>query len=304
VTTTHEARPAVADDTPAEVPARRGARHGRGSRVLRLAALVAGAVAFLFPFWYMVVGSLQAETDPEPSGAVPRPDNLTLDNYTAIDGAVSLGRALVNSGVFTGGVLLSTAVLGVLTGYALAVLQFRGRGLVFAAVLLVQVVPFHLLMIPLYVLIVRAYGLADTYLGMVLPFAVNATVVFLFRQFFRSVPRELFEAARIDGAGELTILWRVALPLCRPALVTALLVTFIGPWNEFLWPFLVTKEADMQPLAVALAGYIADAARGTAENPVGAILAGACVLAAPAVVLFTVFQRHFTSTDLGSSVKG
>jgi multiple sugar transport system permease protein len=304
VTTTHDARPATSADTPTTTPARTGSRPGRASRALRLAALVTGAVAFLFPFWYMVVGSLQAETDPEPSGAVPRPGNLTLDNYTAINGAVSLGRALVNSGVFTGGVLLATAVLGVLTGYALAVLQFRGRGLVFAAVLLVQIVPFHLLMIPLYVLIVRAYGLADTYLGMVLPFAVNATAVFLFRQFFLSVPRELFEAARIDGAGELTVLWRVALPLCRPALVTALLVTFIGPWNEFLWPFLVTKEADMQPLAVALAGYIADAARGTADNPVGAILAGACVLAAPAVVLFTVFQRHFTSTDLGSSLKG
>jgi multiple sugar transport system permease protein len=113
----------------------------------------------------------------------------------------------------------------------------------------------------------------------------------------------LFEAARIDGAGELGILFRIALPLVRPALVTAVLLTFIGPWNEFLWPFLVTKDASMQPLAVSLANYISTVASAT-SNPFGAILAGACVLALPAVVLFIVFQKQFTATDLGSSIKG
>jgi multiple sugar transport system permease protein len=95
----------------------------------------------------------------------------------------------------------------------------------------------------------------------------------------------------------------VAIPLVRPALLTAVLLTFIGPWNEFLWPFLVTKQADMQPLAVSLANYISNVA-GRAANPYGAILAGACVLAAPAVALFVAFQRHFVSTDIGSGVKG
>ncbi|HZM55158.1 MAG TPA: ABC transporter permease subunit, partial [Acidimicrobiales bacterium] len=107
----------------------------------------------------------------------------------------------------------------------------------------------------------------------------------------------------IDGAGELRILWSIALPLVRPALLTATLITFIGPWNEFLWPFLVTKEPTMQPLAVALANYL-DNVAGNATNPYGAILAGAVVLAAPAVALFVIFQRHFTSSDLGSGVKG
>ena len=97
-------------------------------------------------------------------------------------------------------------------------------------------------MIPLYVLIARNYGLADSYLGMILPFAINSTAVFIFRQYFLQLPSELFEAARIDGAGELRVLWRVALPLVRPALLTGVLLTFIGPWNEFLWPFLITKE--------------------------------------------------------------
>ena len=129
---------------------------------------------------------------------------------------------------------------------------------------------------------------------MILPFAINSTAVLIFRQYFLQLPKELFEAARIDGAGELGLLRRVALPLVRPALVTVVLLTFIGPWNEFLWPFLITKRADMQPLAVSLANYISNVA-GTAANPFGAILAGAVVLAAPVVVLFIVFQRYFVA---------
>ena len=212
-------------------------------------------------------------------------------------------QGLVNSGIFTGGVLLCTAVFGVLVGYALSVLEWRGRAFTFALALLVQVVPFQLLIVPLYVLIARNYGLGDNYLGMILPFAINSTAVIIFRQYFLQLPKELFEAARIDGAGELKILWSIALPLVRPALVTVVLLTFIGPWNEFLWPFLITKRADLQPLAVSLANYISNVASSTA-NPFGAILAGAVVLAAPVVVLFFIFQRYFVSTDLGSGVKG
>jgi multiple sugar transport system permease protein len=270
---------------------------------LRLALLFLGALLFIFPFYYMLIGSLQAEPNTSVTGVLPNPGNLTLDNYSDIDGAISLGRTLINSGIFTGGVLLGTVVFGLLAGYALAVLQFRGKGAVFASVMLVLVVPFQLLTVPLYVLIVRNYGLADNYLGMILPFAINSTAVFVFRQFFLQLPKELFEAARIDGAGELSILLRIAIPLCKPALLTAVLLTFIGPWNEFLWPFLVTKEQSMQPLAVSLANYISTVS-ARATNPFGAILAGACVLAAPAVALFVAFQRHFVSTQIGSGVKG
>lgn len=268
-----------------------------------LVALIIGAVVFLFPFYYMVVGSLQKEPDTSVSGAFPGPGSLTMDNYAAINSRLNLWQSLVNSGIFTGGVLLGTLVLGLLAGYALAMLNFRGRGVVFAVMLLVQVVPFQLLMIPLYVLIARDYGLGDTYLGMILPFAINSTAVFIFRQYFMQLPKELFDAARIDGAGELRTLWSIALPLVRPAVLTATLLTFIGPWNEFLWPFLITKQQAKQPLAVSLANYISTIASSTA-NPFGAILAGAVVLAVPVIGLFILFQRHFVSTDLGSGVKG
>ena len=269
----------------------------------RFGALLIGALVFLFPFYYMIIGSLQKKQDTSLRGVLPRPGNITLHNYSEIDAAISLGRTLISSGIFTGGVLLGTMVFGMLAGYALAQLRFRGRGLLFASMLLLQVIPFQLLIIPLYVLIVRDYGLGDSYLGMIAPFAINSTAVFVFRQYFLQLPVDLFNAARIDGASELRILTGIALPLVKPAMLTALLMTFIGPWNEFLWPFLVTKQHDKQPLAVALANYISTVA-SSATNPFGAILAGACVLAAPAVGLFVAFQRHFVSNNLGSGVKG
>jgi multiple sugar transport system permease protein len=268
----------------------------------RTVLLYVGALLFVFPFYYMLRGSLQPEPDTSLKGVLPT-GGYTLDNYAAINGRVDLLQSLANSGIFTTGVLLFTLVFGLLAGYALARLHFRGQGTLFAVMLLVQIIPFQLLVIPLYVMVVRGYGLADSYLGMILPFAINSTAVFMFRQFFLQLPEDLFAAARLDGANELRILWSVALPLVRPAVLTAALITFIGPWNEFLWPFLVTKEADMQPLAVSLANYISNIA-GRADNPYGAILAGAVVLAAPAVALFVAFQKHFTSSDLGSGVKG
>jgi multiple sugar transport system permease protein len=289
------------EDTDATNSATRPARH----LMWRIIPLVIGALLFLFPFYYMIIGSLQKKNDPSLGGTLPQPGNMTLDNFSHINAALNLGRTLINSGIFTGGVLLATIVFGVLAGYALAQLHFRGRGVLFAVMVLVQVIPFQLLIIPLYVLIVRNYGLGDSFLGMIAPFAINSTAVFVFRQFFLQLPPELFDAARIDGASELRILRSIALPLVKPALLTAVLMTFIGPWNEFLWPFLVTKQHDKQPLAVALADYISTtAAQATNPNPFGSILAGACVLAAPAVTLFIVFQRHFVSTNLGSGVKG
>jgi multiple sugar transport system permease protein len=270
---------------------------------LRVTVLFIGALLFIFPFYYMVVGSLQAMADKSFSGVIPHPDNMTGKNYQEINQAINAPRALLNSSIFTIGVLLTTVVFGLLAGYALAVTHFRGRQTVLSAVLLVLVIPFQLLQIPLYVLIVRGYGLGNTYIGMILPFAINSTAVFIFRQFFLQLPVELFEAARIDGAGELSTMLHVAIPLARPAILNAVLLTFIGPWNEFLWPFLVTKKQDMQPFAVALANYMNNVA-GRATNPDGATMAGGVLLAIPPVVLFLIFQKHFTSSNIGSGVKG
>lgn len=277
-------------------------RTRRLPRVLSLIALTIAAIGFAFPFYFMLVGAFQENPTNSPSQLIPT-GGWTIDNFVAIDSRIDLVGSLVNSLIFTLGVLLGTVVFGLLAGYAIARLDFRGRGVIWVLMLLVQMVPFQLLMIPLYVQITRSYGLGDSYLGMILPFLINTTAVFIFVQFFKALPVEIFEAARIDGAGEIRLLTSVAIPLIRPVLVTVVLVTFIGPWNEFLWPFLITKDASLQPLAVSLANYISNVAQSTA-NPNGAILAGATALAFPVVILFIVFQRFFRATDLGAAVKG
>lgn len=283
--------------------AARPARNGRVLGVLRFVLLLIGALAALVPFYYMIIGALQRTRDTSLFGLLPLPQNLTFDNFVAINQSVNLLGSLLNSLIFTAGVVGCTLVFGLLVGYALAVLSFRGRGMVFALVLLVQAIPFQLLMIPLYVMVVRYFGLADNFIGMILPFAINSVAVLIFRQYFLQIPRDVFDAARIDGASEVRILLFIAVPLVRPAVLTAMLVTFIGPWNEFLWPFLVTKDATKQTLAVSLANF-SQTNGSFLENPMGAVLAGACVLAVPVVVLFLLFQRHFTSANLGSAIKG
>lgn len=299
-TTTAPARLAPARQASGR-PRRRGA--SRVLAALRFAALAIGALAALVPFYYMVIGALQRERDTTLLGLLPLPGNLTLDNFIEVNESIDLLRSLFNSLVMTAGVVGCTLVFGLLVGYALSILQFRGQGLVFALVLLVQAIPFQLLMIPLYVMVVRYFNLADNYLGMILPFAINSVAVLIFRQYFLQIPKEIFDAARIDGASELRILRSIAVPLVRPAVLTAMLVTFIGPWNEFLWPFLVTKDAQLQTLAVSLANF-SQSNGSFLANPMGAVLAGACVLAVPVVILFLLFQRHFTSANLGSAVKG
>lgn len=304
--TTDTTRDETVDRTSSpDLPGSEGAvdKPGRGRKALQLIALSIGAFVFLFPFYYMIVGSLQAAPNSGPGGALPNPGNLTFNNYAQINGAINLGRTLFNSSVFTGGVILLTLLLGFLAGYALARLEFRGRGVIFTLLLLTLVLPFQLLMIPMYVLVVRYYGLADSYIGMIIPFAINGTAVFIFRQFFRSIPNEIYEAAEIDGANQFQVLTRIAIPMAKPAILTAVIVTFIGPWNEFLWPFLITKERTMQPLAVALANFI-NTLQASIANPFGAILAGATTLSVPAVVLFLIFQKHFVQTNIGSSMKG
>ncbi|MBZ2195258.1 carbohydrate ABC transporter permease [Occultella gossypii] len=268
----------------------------------RYALLTLAALAFAFPFYFMVVGAFQVSPTNSPSSLFPT-DGWTTQNFTNVNARLDLAGSLLNSLIFTTGVLLGTVVFGLLAGYALARLDFRGRTATWVLMLLIQMVPFQLLMIPLYVQVTRTYGLGDSYLGMIVPFAINTTAVFIFTQFFRALPQEVFEAARIDGASEMRILRSVAVPLVRPALVTVLLVTFIGPWNEFLWPFLITKDVTMQPLAVSLANYISNVAGSTA-NANGAILAGATTLAFPVVILFCIFQRYFKASEIGSAVKG
>ena len=275
-----------------------------GGRHWLVGALVAaGAVCVFFPFVWMALTSLKTVPEIQRVPLQITPDRWTnLDNYREVFQRQPFARFLLNSALVASVSALSSVVVSAAAGYGFAKFRFPGHGLFFFAIIGILMVPFQSVVVPLYLWVSRL-NLLDTYLGILAPDLVSVFGVFLMRHSIEVVPTDYVDAARIDGAGELRILWSIALPLVRPAVLTVVLLTFIGPWNEFLWPFLVTKDASKQPLAVSLANYISNVA-ARAANPYGAILAGAVVLAAHAVGLFVAFQRYFRTTDLGSGVKG
>ena len=173
-------------------------------------------------------------------------------------------------------------------GYAFAKIDFWGRTWLFRLVLATLMIPGMVLLVPLFVLISNL-GMVNTYFGLILPFLAGPFGVFLMRQFMQGIPDELIDAARVDGAGELRIFATVVLPLCKPALATLGILTFLGSWNNFLWPLVVASTEDMYTLPVALALYSV----GQNSTNYGLLLAGSCVVLVPVLVVFLTMQRHF-----------
>jgi len=259
--------------------------------------LIAGAVLFIFPFYWMVLASFKTPEEVFELNLIP--SEITLNTYAYMLDRIPVGRSLFNSFLFAGGVTLITLVVTSMAGYALARLKFWGRDLLFSVVLLTMMIPFQLLMIPLYIIVVKL-GWMNTYAGLILPVSVNALGIFIFRQFFRTIPQELIDAARIDGAGELQILFRVMLPLSKPAMITVTILTFMGPWNDLLWPLLVTRDQEMMPLAQAATLFGLEGQGGRW----GSIMAVTTILALPVVVFYLFFQRYFIESISNTGMKG
>ncbi len=248
--------------------------------------LTVAVVVVAAPFVWMVLGSLKPTTELRQVPPTWWPENPSLDNYSQLFSRLSFGTYFANSAivavVVTAGNLLFCSMLG----YALAMLEFRGKKVVFVAVLATLMIPGVVTFVPLFVLVANA-GLVDTLPGLMLPFLAAPFGVFLMRQFILGLPRDLLDAGRVDGAGELRIFARIILPLCGPALATLGILTFLGSWNNFLWPLVVAQTEDTYTLPVALALY----AKGQNSTDYGLLLAGATVVVIPILLLFLAFQR-------------
>jgi multiple sugar transport system permease protein len=262
------------------------------SRTLRrgplYAVLTAALLLTVTPFVWMVLGSFKGEGELRQVPPTWWPENGSLDNYTQLFARLNFGQYFFNSTVVavlvTAGNLLFCSMLG----YALALLQFRGKRVVFVVVMAMLMIPGVVTFVPLFVLVANA-GLIDTLPGLILPFLVSPFGVFLMRQFMLSLPADLLDAGRVDGAGELRIFWRVILPLCGPALATLGILTFLGSWNNFLWPLVVAQTEQTYTLPVALALY----STGQNSTQYGLLLAGATVVVLPILLVFLIFQRRF-----------
>jgi multiple sugar transport system permease protein len=267
-------------------------------RALAHVALALGAVVFAFPFVWMALATFKPEA--EIAALNPLPSAWTAESYRLVFEAIPLGRALLNSAVVTGLVTLLALFFGSMAAYGLAALPWRGREVAFAALLFSMMVPFLVLLIPLYTLVV-GLGWTDSFAGLVVPFMMNATAVLILRQHFLSIPPDLLDAARIDGAGEMRILFRIVWPVSVPAIVTAGILVFIGSWNEVLWPLLVIRDQQMMTMPQMVALF---AVGGGAESRLGPQLAAALLLALPIIAAYLVFQRRFVESLATTGLKG
>lgn len=258
-------------------------------------------LAMILPFWWAITTSFKLPGDVF-SGS-PIPDPFTLANYADVFRRLPFPRFLANSVIVTGLIVGLNVVFGTAAAYAFAKLRFPGRDLIFFLFLLTLMVPFQVNLIPLYRIMVELHKLSpaigvDTYFGIVAPGAVQVFGIFLMRQFLRSIPDEILESARMDGASEWRILRSIVFPLAGPGMATLAIFTFIAAWNDFLWPLIVTNSDDMRTLPVGLALL---ARRNTVVW--GQTMAGTVVAVAPMVVVFLILQRRFIEGLTAGSVK-
>ncbi len=267
-------------------------------KTVAYSALVLGLVVFAYPFVWMVMASLKPEL--EIGDLALLPSRWTVENYTLVFESIPLGRAFLNSVLVVAAVTASVLVFGSMAGYALAKLRWRGREAVFNLILFTMMVPFLVMLIPLYTLIVR-FGWTDSLLGLIIPFMMSATAVLILRQSFLAIPQDILDAARIDGCGEGRILFTIVWPLSIPALVTAGIITFVGNWNEVLWPLVVIRQEAWMTMPQMVTLF---AVGGGANARLGPQLAAALLLALPVVVAYLFFQRHFISSLASTGLKG
>jgi multiple sugar transport system permease protein len=285
---------------PSDVPvyARRGGWWWGLSRGTKWVVLIAGAVIILLPFAWMLGTSFKPESDVFGYPLRLQPTHPTFANYIGIWQQLPFLRLLLNSVVFAGGVTVSSVFFDSLAAYALARLRFPGRTVAFYLVLATLMVPFQVTLVPVFQLLFRFHWL-NTYQGLIVPRATSAFGIFLLRQFFITVPRELDEAARADGASEWYIYSRIMLPLAKPALATLAVFYFMNNWNDFLWPLVVTSTTDMRTLPAGLTLF---AGQYVVEH--GVLMAGAIVSLLPLAVAFALAQRYFTRGIATTGIKG
>ena len=284
----------------------------RGERLLAHVVLVLGAAAMLLPFVWMVSTSLKPPDQlfTAPPTWVPR--TLVWDNYLKAMGAGNFGRYALNSLFLAVANMVTNVGLSALAGYAFARLVFPGRGVLFVLVLATLMVPYQVTIIPQFVIVRHiplfggndalgqgGIGWINSYWGLIVPGAVSAFGIFLLRQFFETLPRELEDAARIDGAGEFRIFWQIMLPLATPAVATLAIFSFQAGWNAFLWPLLITTTDDMRTIQLGLTVFVQQYSTQWDQ-----LMAATVVATLPVIAAFGVGQRLMLKNIAFSGLKG
>lgn len=265
--------------------------------IFMYAALAAAAVTFIYPFIWMIGASLAPLH--EIGNMTLWPSHPSLENFKTMISKIPIGRSLINSllvAVFTTSLVMIT---GSTVGYALAKMQFKGRQLIFYVIVFTMSLPFQITLIPNYITMVNLH-LVDTFFALIIPFAVSAFAILMFRQAFQGLPQALIDAARLDGCSEMGIIFRILWPNIKPTLVTVAILSFIGSWNEVLWPLIVIRNEQLMTMPQLVTLF---ATGGRADSQLGVKIAAAVLLALPVMIAFLFFQKHFIQSMASTGLK-
>jgi len=265
-------------------------------RALIALALALAALATAFPFYAMLVLSLKPVGPLTFPGSL-LPTDLSFETYERVLGTNSVAQWLFNTFVYSSVSLVAVVVLASMAGYAFAKKRFPGKEAMFWSFLAMLMVPYHITLIPTFILVARFDGV-NTWWGLIVPTLANAQAVFLMRQFIMGIPDELIDAARVDGAGELRIFVQIVLPLCKPILATLGLFVFLWHWNDFLWPLIVAQSPERMTLTTGVASLVQQKA------PLNVSMAASVVALAPIFIAYLLAQRHVTEGVRTTGLKG
>jgi ABC-type glycerol-3-phosphate transport system permease component len=266
-------------------------------RVMLYVVLAISAISFIYPFIWMI-GAAFAPMH-EIAGMVIWPSHPGWGNFKYMIAKIPILHSLIISLLLATVTTSLVLISGSTVGYALAKMRFRGRQMIFYVIVFTMSLPFQITLIPNYITMVNLH-LVDTFLALVLPFAVSAFAVLMFRQAFQGLPQALIDAARMDGCNELGIIFKVLWPNIKPTLVTVSILTFIGSWNEVLWPLIVIRKEKLMTMPQLVTLF---AVGGRADSQLGVKIAAAVLLALPVMIAFLFFQKHFISSMASTGLK-
>ncbi|WP_394141555.1 carbohydrate ABC transporter permease [Cytobacillus oceanisediminis] len=267
-------------------------------RIPLYAFLILGSVGMLVPFVWMILSALKPNNEIFTSPPTFLPKDPNWGNFVEAWGSGDFTQYFINTSIISVLTTVITLFICSLADYTFAKFNFMGKKVLFLLFLGTMMIPMQVIMIPIF-LMMSKIGLLNSYWSVILPLVANAYGVFLMRQFMSTIPTELMEAARIDGCSEFRIFWQIILPLTKPALVTLGILTFLGAWNEFLWPLIMLDSPDMMTLQVALTQF-----QGQYEVKWNLLMAASALSMIPIALIFIVFQRYLVEGIASSGVKG
>lgn len=262
------------------------------------AVLIFAVFLFMMPFVYTITASFKPGSELFTIPVRIFPDSLYLGNYELLFGETSFVRWFLNSVFVSGSRMVLAIIVSIMAGYAFAKFDFRFKGVLFIFVIATITLPIYVLVVPLYNMMV-SLGWTDSYIALILPFTAQAIGVFLARQYLLSIPNEVLDAARVDGASEWQIFWRIVMPLARPVMAVLGILFFTTAWNDYIWPLIVLTEDTMFTVSLGLPTLL-----GPYRQEYGAIMAGSFLSTLPIIVIFLIAQRRFIEAITAGAVKG